>query len=75
MSKYTSKYHQDLLEMLEIEPKLSSEKLAQIETWERANNIKLPAAVLEWYALENVENVFYQLGEDFQVGLRESAYG
>jgi hypothetical protein len=75
MSKYTSKYHQDLLEMLEIEPKLSSEKLAQIETSERANNIKLPAAVLEWYALENVENVFYQLGEDFQVGLRESAYG
>lgn len=58
------KYHQPILDLLEIEPVIPVDRIAAIEARERICGAQYPASVREWFALENAEALFHDNTND-----------
>jgi len=54
------KYHQQILNLVGIEPDMLAGRVAVIEERERACGIRFPASVREWFAIESAEKLFYE---------------
>src|SRR5262249_54558018 len=47
-------YHQNVFDLLDLEPKVSPEALRDIEECERRAGKRLPAALRDWYSLDGI---------------------
>lgn len=56
-----SRYHQKTLDLLGINPPILPDALQAIERYEQANQIRLPAAVREWYSLAACQEIMKQI--------------
>jgi hypothetical protein len=52
------KYHQATFLLLDEKPIISERAVKEIDRWEKRTGLKLPAAVKEWYSLEEAEQRF-----------------
>jgi hypothetical protein len=55
------KYHQKMFDLLGIMPEFSAENYKLIADFEAKHRLQLPAALSEWYALANNEDVLRQI--------------
>lgn len=55
-------YHQNVFDLLDVEPRISPEAARMVADWERRMRLTLPASVRDWYTLQDV--VPLTLGEE-----------
>ncbi|MFK7949071.1 MAG: SMI1/KNR4 family protein [Saprospiraceae bacterium] len=63
----TLKYHQAIFDLLEVEPIIDSNRLAEITAIEEAYDIKLPEAIKEYFLIANMLDTLFQFSVFLEV--------